>query len=399
MALFRSTSRLPFELRALAAKRSDVLAAMERIFAEEIARVTTRLASIAGARTGSVGFPQRFGSSLNVHVHFHSLAIDGVFEKTAMGVRFHDAPPPSKDDVSEVARRVRERALLWLRRRGYLDERAAEERSNETIEPSALDACTQLALAGGAYLARPFEHKDSPDAAFERRERRFSAACDGFDVHCAVRIAADDGGRRSARERLVRYCSRPTFALDRIELLPDGRIAYLLKTPRRGRTHRVMSPMEFMARLAALIPPPKIPLVRYHGVFAPLPAAPAPASPAPASPCAPPALSARSLAHAEPTVRVEPTLISVLHWGRLLEGELFATSRYVEWAVLMKRSFGFDALRCPRCERRTRVLSTITDSAVVRRILDHLNLPSQPRTAAPARDPTWEPMAFGFDAA
>ncbi|XXX36671.1 transposase [Sorangium sp. So ce117] len=84
-----------------------------------------------------------------------------------------------------------------------------------------------------------------------------------------MRIAADDGGRRPARERLVRYCSRPAFALDRIELLPDGRIAYLLKTPRRGRTLRVMNPMEFMARLAALIPPPKIPLVRYHGVFAP----------------------------------------------------------------------------------------------------------------------------------
>ncbi|XXT92998.1 transposase [Sorangium sp. So ce764] len=201
-------------------------------------------------------------------------------------------------------------------------------------------------------MSLPFELRalaaKRSDVLAERRERRFSAACDGFDVHCAVRIAADDGGRRSARERLVRYCSRPAFALDRIELLPDGRIAYLLKTPRRGRTHRVMSPMEFMARLAALIPPPKIPLVRYHGVFAPrsswrslvtprpparaaksepcaghalLPAAPAPASPAPASPCAPPALSARSLAHAEPTVRVEPTLISVLHWGRLLEGE------------------------------------------------------------------------------
>ncbi|WP_437804375.1 transposase [Sorangium sp. So ce693] len=126
-----------------------------------------------------------------------------------------------------------------------------------------------------------------------------------------------------------------------------------------------MSPMEFMARLAALIPPPKIPLVRYHGVFAPrsswrslvTPKPPAraaksepcaghaPLPAAPASPCAPPALSARSLAHAEPTVRVEPTLISVLHWERLLEGELFATSRYVEWAVLMKRSFGIDILR------------------------------------------------------
>jgi hypothetical protein len=46
-----------------------------------------------------------------------------------------------------------------------------------------------------------------------------------------------------------------------------------------------------------------------------------------------------------------------------------------------------------------RARGSFTDSAVVRRILDHLNLPSQPRTAAPARDPTWEPMAFGFDAA
>ena len=42
----------------------------------------------------------------------------------------------------------------------------------------------------------------------------------------------------------------------------------MLKVPRRGRTHRIMTPMEFMARLAALIPPPRIPLVRYHGVFA-----------------------------------------------------------------------------------------------------------------------------------
>ncbi|WP_437982811.1 transposase [Sorangium sp. So ce117] len=108
----------------------------------------------------------------------------------------------------------------------------------------------------------------------------------------------------------MRCYSRPAFALDRIELLSNGRIAYLLKTRRRGRIHRVMSPMEFMARLAAFIPPPKIPLVRYHGVFAlrsslrspvtpnpparaakpepcpghvPRPAAPAPASPARAS--------------------------------------------------------------------------------------------------------------------
>jgi hypothetical protein len=73
----------------------------------------------------------------------------------------------------------------------------------------------------------------------------------------------------SCRSSLVRSCARPPFALDRIEGLADGRVASLLKVPRGGRTHRVMTPMEFMARLAMLIPPPKIPTVRSHGVFAP----------------------------------------------------------------------------------------------------------------------------------
>ena len=48
--------------------------------------------------------------------------------------------------------------------------------------------------------------------------------------------------------------------------------------------------------------------------------------------------------HAELAVHVETTTISVAHWGRLLDGELFATSRYLQSAVLMKRAFRFDAL-------------------------------------------------------
>jgi hypothetical protein len=140
--------------------------------------------------------------------------------------------------------------------------------------------------------------------------------------------------------------------------------------------------------------------------FAPEPASPAShalVSPAPALPCAPPALSVPSLAHAEhaePAVRVEqPTTISVSHWGRLLDGELFATSRYVEWAVLMKRTWGLDVLSCPRCSRKMRVLSTITDPHVVRKILEHLGVRSEPLVKAPARDPPMEQASFGFEAA
>jgi hypothetical protein len=149
---------------------------------------------------------------------------------------------------------VRNRAVRWLGRKGYIDRRAAEDRGHETPEPSAIEACTQLALAGGAFLARPQEEgeeRHDGDADLDRKERRFSARCDGFDVHGAVRIAAGDD---QGRERLVRYCTRAPFALDRIEVLRDGRICYRVKTVRRGRTHRVMTPMEFMARLAALVP-------------------------------------------------------------------------------------------------------------------------------------------------
>jgi hypothetical protein len=444
---------LPWELRGLAAMKPKVVGAMDRIFAEEIARLTRRLAGIDGAQTGSVGCPQFFGGSLNVHPHLHTLCVDGVFQKTdAGGVRFHEVKPPSKDDVGEVAQRVRDRGVRWLRRHGHLDERAAEDRSNEAAEPSAIEGCMQLALAGGAFLARPpSTPSEAKDADLERRERRFSATCDGFDVHCAVRIADDDD---VGRERLVRYCTRPPFALERIEVLRDGRIAYLLKVPRKGRTHRIMTPLEFMARLAALIPRPRMPLVRYHGVFAsrsswrkrvtpkppagatkpkacaapasaasspaasppaasppaasPPAASPSAASPSTASPSttsSPPSALAPSPVHAalgeasaEPVVFVDPTMISVAHWGRLEDGALFAWSSRLEWAVMMKRTWGFNVLVCPRCSRKMRVVATITQPDVVRKILDHLGVRSSPLPRAPARDPDWEQTALGFDA-
>jgi hypothetical protein len=43
-----------------------------------------------------------------------------------------------------------------------------------------------------------------------------------------------------------------------------------LKTPwRDGTTHLVMSPLEFMQRLAALVPRPRLHLIRFYGVLAP----------------------------------------------------------------------------------------------------------------------------------
>ncbi len=61
---------LPFELRALAGTKPDVLTVFGRIFASPP----------SASRASPVPFPQRFGGSLNLHVHLHLLAVDGVFE-------------------------------------------------------------------------------------------------------------------------------------------------------------------------------------------------------------------------------------------------------------------------------------------------------------------------------
>ena len=79
--------------------------------------------------------------------------------------------------------------------------------------------------------------------------------------------------RRPSRKKLkhlCRYITRPAIANERLALNRAGQVVLTLKTPYRdGTTHIVMSPLEFMQRLAALVPRPRLHLIRFHGVLAP----------------------------------------------------------------------------------------------------------------------------------
>ena len=75
-----------------------------------------------------------------------------------------------------------------------------------------------------------------------------------------------------------------------------------------------------------------------------------------------------------------------------------ATSSRVEWAVLLRRTFGFDALKCPRCAAPMRILATLTEPAAVKKILAHLVVRTEPLPRGRARDPTGQ-TGFDFDAA
>jgi hypothetical protein len=163
-------------------------------------------------------------------------------------------------------------------------------------------------------------------------------------------------------------------------------------------------------------------LTRYHGVFAARsswralvtpkppdgvvrrkaekpckkqePAAEKPLAAKPQPPPRPSAASEPSLTPSVLAIQEDPTVITVRHWGRLLEGELYALSSRLEGSVLLKRTHGINALACPKCEGKLRPIATITDDGAVCKILRHLGLRTEPLPRARARDPTGQ---VGFD--
>ena len=54
---------------------------------------------------------------------------------------------------------------------------------------------------------------------------------------------------------MCRYITRPALSDERVQPNTAGQVELKLKTPwRDGTRHLVMSPLEFMQRLAALVP-------------------------------------------------------------------------------------------------------------------------------------------------
>ena len=132
-----------------------------------------------------------------------------------------------------------------------------------------------------------------------------------------------------------------------------------------GTTHVAFTPTAFLARLAVLVPRPRVNLVLYHGLLAPRAAWRAEVVPRRAPPAA--ADAHREASGSEVTPR--------------------PVARGASWADLMRRAFEVDVLKCPRCGGRLRLIALIEASAVARRILTHLGLPADVPRPAPARAP------------
>jgi Putative transposase len=119
-----------------------------------------------------------------------------------------------------------------------------------------------------------------------------------------------------------------------------------------------MSPLELMQRLAALVPPPRRHLIRFHGVLAPH-------AKLRAAIVAPPAQQATEHpadhAHAP------------------------GSPKRMSWACLLKRVFDLDIEHCQNCGGRLQIIAALVDPAVIAKILAHLRWPARAPPRSPAR--------------
>ncbi len=425
---------LPYPLRYRCAWNarltSDVLRCFLRaLFADQRRRAKWEF-GIRQGLCGSVTFIQRFGSALNLTPHFHALVLDGVYEgpRHAPG-RFHLLDPPETADVARVlsgtARRIRRLLESSRLAEGTEDPLREEDPLLAMLGAASIRSRIATGPEAGSPWRRLGDRVEPVDEAEGADGVEPAAAMPprcvregGMSLHADVVVPARD---RRRLERLCRYVARPPLALERLAELGDGRLAYRLKTPwRDGTTHVVMERWELLERLAPLIPPPRSHQVRYHGVLAPCASGRDRVVPGARGvgdeggslaedPTAHAALdvgaSGLNASVPQETTSLEgivdgranggaapsPTEV-VPRWARpsLVEPSTSAVRdpgsqsaknvdppRRTAWADLLQRVFEVDALRCPECGGRMRILSAITEPDVARRILACLDLPSR----------------------
>lgn len=202
-----------------------------------------------------------------------------------------------------------------------------------------------------------------------------------FSLNCAVSCQAH---QRDRLERLCRYITRPAFCLERLSTNAAGQVVYALKNPfRDGTTHVLFTPQDFIARLAALVPRPRVNLTRYHGVFAPSSPMRRAIVPTPAN--------ARRRRNLKDSAAVPATRQCSPTESRSDCND--PPTAPLTWAQRLKRVFELDITLCPLCGGQLQVIGDVTDPELIRKILDHVH--SRPMASC-SRDRSDGPPNF-FD--
>ena len=277
---------VPVPLRYWMASSQDLTAKVHTIIRTTIAQYYVNQAVTHGyeranIHPGSVTFIQRFGSAINVNLHFHCVFIEGVYlDRTTVGLkpRFLSGVPPTDTDIAAVLQQISRRVIRTLRRLGYL-ETGVEGPVATGYDPlrdtapelaRTMAASVQQRIACGKRAGQHVRRIGSGFGAAGEAPRLTGPCCasvHGFSLHANTAVPAH---RRDQLEQLIRYTARGAVSLERLQEDANGDLVYTFTHPwSDGTTGIRLSPLELLEKLAALVPLPHVHLVRYGGCLAP----------------------------------------------------------------------------------------------------------------------------------
>ncbi|MDT8321244.1 MAG: transposase [Xanthomonadales bacterium] len=361
----------PIPLRFLFAARPEVLNNVLAVVQRGISTFIVRQAGLqvsSGARTGAVTLIQRFGSALNLNIHLHMLFVDGAYSFSGRGAAFHRARRPTDTELAQLLDTLCQRIVRVLERRGLLIADPVDPYLD--LEPgSGLDqiqaASIAYRIAIGPHAGRKALVLYSLPPLEDTSSRPLVAQVAGFSLHAATVCEA---WQRSRLERLCRYVTRPPIATKRLYVDDRGRVVYPYKHPfRDGSTHVLLEPLDFIARLAALVPRPRLnpvsspgqALTRFHGIFAP--------NFKHRNRIVPQRTGGKIDAE-QPTAPMSwplPRILALRGTGTPVQWPLprilalRGTGTPVQWMQRLKRVFAIDIETCPECGGKLRVIACI----------------------------------------
>jgi len=317
-----------------------------------------------GSSCGALTFVQRFNSALELSYHLHILIPDGLFvadgDDPDAAPRFVALTPPTTAEVGRLLAKLITRIDRLLVRRGRIGADAQEP------EPGPELFASQPLPRRNASSVAP-----SPPPPLCARDA-------GYSLHAATWLRAHD---RDGLERLCRYGLRPPLSLGRLQAHEDGSYTYRMK--RRfsdGREVLRFSGEDLLLRLIALIPPPRVHLVRYAGIFAPNARGRRALTGQGRRGDGVPASATQLTGPAAPS----PLGVDLVALGRWVPSpDAPSRVRRLDWAILLRRAFALDVLVCPLCQGPMRLVAVVQEPTAVRRILHHLGLGSAPARAGP----------------
>jgi hypothetical protein len=371
----------PMPVRFILAKnpkiQGNVLTIVHRAITATIRKKAKQKGLKARLQPGAVTLIQRFGGSLNLNVHYHMLFLEGGFYETPQGPKLWWIAPPSDAEIQALIVTLATRVIRFLKKKGYfrdeLDSSLPEdELIQEELLPELQAASVQSRVALGERKGQRVRRLGGIEFGDFQAELKgpLCAMASGFSLHAQVYCAPWE---REKLEKLCRYITRPAVAEDRLMRYPSGEIVLKLKTKySNGTSHLLFSGLEFVEKLAALIPPPRIHLTRFFGCLAPHSKIRSQIVPKKEQPESEP--SDPAAAPTEPQTQPKKT-------------------HRIAWAELLARVFAIDMKHCPACgSEKFKPIAAIMNTSPIKKILTHLGLPVEPPDIRPA---CFSPMSFG----